>query len=417
VTRGRPPARGGAGPRPIRVLHLITRMIVGGAQENTLLSCALIDRERFPSEILSGPQTGAEGELHSEARARGVPVTIEPALVREWHPVKDLVALFRLTRRLRREGWDVVHTHASKAGILGRIAAHLAGVPVIIHTAHGWAFTPGQPWWLFQLYVGFERLCGHWSQAIVVVAERDREEALELGIGRPERYVLIRSGIEIAAYRDVTIAAAAARERIGLPAEGFVVGFVGRLSEQKAPLDLLAAFERLAAARPDAHLVLVGDGGLRPQVEDAIERSGLGSRIRLLGLRRDVPELLRAFDVLALPSRWEGLPRVFPQAMAASLPIVATRVDGAVEAIVPGESGWLVDVGDTAALAGRLIELAADPARARQMGARGRERVDEFSAERMVRQLEELYERLARERGLVPRDPDRAREAAPAVAG
>jgi glycosyltransferase involved in cell wall biosynthesis len=389
--------RNGAPPsgRPLRVLHVITRMIVGGAQENTLLSCALIDRSHFPSTLLTGPETGSEGELHSETLARGVRFLVEPSLVRRLSPWHDAVATFRLWRAIRDGGYDIVHTHSSKAGILGRVAARLAGTPVIVHTAHGWSFNRHQPWHLNRLYVWLERLCARFSDAIVVVGRSNREEGLALRVGRPEQYRLIRSGIEVEAYRDVRISREQARARLGLPRDSFVIGSVGRLCEQKAPLDLLAAFARVARSRPEARLAFVGDGPQRAELESAIAREGLEGRVHVAGLRRDVPELLRAFDVFALASHWEGLPRVFPQAMAAGLPIVATRVDGAPDAVVPGENGWLVEVGDIEGLATRLGALAADPAAARRMGEAGRERVDEFCAGRMVGELAALYTRLA----------------------
>jgi len=387
-----------AGPRPLRVLHVITRMIVGGAQENTMLSCALIDRTQFPSEILCGSQTGSEGELITECRARGVTVHIEPTMVRQLDPVRDVIAFFRLTALLRRERYDIVHVHTSKAGIVGRFAAAAAGTPVIIHTAHGWSFSADQPALVRQLYIFFERWCARLSHAIVVVARPDQVDALALGVGHAGDYHLIRSGIEIDAFRDVPLTVAQARERIGVPADAFVVGTVGRLSHQKAPLDLLAAFVPVARTHPHAHLVFVGDGPLRPEVEAAIRAAGLEERVHLLGLRRDVPELLRSFDVMALASRWEGLPRVFPQAMAAGLPIVATRIAGAVDAIVPGENGWLVELDDIPDFTRRLESLALDPAGARRMGENGRARVDEFSARRMVDQIADLYRALARAR-------------------
>ncbi len=389
------------GPAPacdaqrLRVLHVITRMIVGGAQENTMLSCALIDSERYESTLLTGPETGVEGELHSESRARGIPVIVEPCLVRRLSPWHDLLATIRLWREIRRGRYDIVHTHSSKAGIVGRVAAWLAGVPVIVHTAHGWGFNRHQPWHVYWLYVWLERICARFSAAIVVVGTPNRDAGLALGIGRRDQYRLIRSGIEITAFRDVAIARDQARGRLGLPCESFVIGSVGRLGEQKAPLDLLAAFVPVANARPEARLVYVGDGPQRGELEAAVARLGLEDRVLLAGLRRDVPELLRAFDVFALASRWEGLPRVFPQAMAAGLPIVATLVDGAPDAITSGENGWLVEVGDIAAMADRLHAFAADPATARRMGAAGRARVDEFSAQRMVQELADLYAQLA----------------------
>lgn len=381
-----------ARPRPpIRVLHVITRMIVGGAQENTMLSCALMDRDRFVSEIVCGPETGSEGSLHEACRERGVRMEIEPALVRRPHPGLDGLALLRLAGRIRRGRYDVVHTHSSKAGILGRIAARLAGAPTVIHTAHGWPFSREDSARTRAMWIRLERFCAGLCDTIVVVAEADRQRGHDLGVGRPEQYRLIRSGIEIEAYRDVDTDRATARHRVGVPEGAFVVGTVGRLGRQKSPLDLVAAFAKLAAVRSDAHLVLVGDGPDRAEVERAVAAAGLVDRVHLLGLRMDVPRILPAFDVFALASRWEGLPRVFPQAMAAGLPIVATRVDGAPDAIIPGENGWLVDVGDAEALGGHLVALAADPERTVAMGRRGRERVEEFSARRMVEQLAALY--------------------------
>jgi len=388
--------------RPIRVLHVITRMIVGGAQETALLIAALADRERFACEILCGVETGAEGELHGETRRRGVPLHLEPALVRDPHPLHDLTALARLTAFIRRGGYDVVHTHTAKAGVVGRMAARFAGVRHVIATIHGWGFHPHMSRAAFAFYSGAERLAARFCDVIVVVTTRDREEGLALGIGRSAQYRLVRSGIELEAFTDVAIEPAAARARAGIPVEAFVVGSVGRLSPQKAPLDLVRAFEPLARARADAHLLIVGDGPLRPEVERAVADASLAGRVHLPGIRHDVPELLRAMDVFALTSRWEGLPRVFPQAMCAALPIVATRVDGAVEVIVPGENGWLVELDDTAGFAARLLELAADPALRRRMGEAGRARVAEYSAATMTRQMEAIYQALV-EGGVPPR--------------
>ena len=384
---------------PLRVLHVITRMIVGGAQENTMLSCALVDPTRFDCTLLTGPETGVEGELHTESRARGIRVIVEPSLVRRLSPWHDFVAVWKLWRTIRRGRYDVVHTHSSKAGIVGRIAARLAGVPVIVHTAHGWGFNRHQPWYAYWLYVWLERLCARFTSAIVVVGTSNRDEGLALGIGRADQYRLIRSGIEVATYRDTSISREEARQRLGLPLDAFVVGSVGRFCEQKAPLDLLAAFEAVARQHPRARLVFVGDGPQAAELQAAIAWAHLGDRVHLAGLRRDVPELLRAFDVFALASRWEGLPRVFPQALAAGLPIVATRVAGAPDAVVPGETGWLVEVGDIEGLATRLRELAEDPAQARRMGQAGLARVEEFSARRMVDQLADLYQELATRNG------------------
>lgn len=409
-TKGNPPGRPG---RPVRVLHIITRMIVGGAQENTLLSCALASRAGFHCELLSGVQTGLEGELHSETRARGVTHHLEPSLVREIHPVKDALALARLTRALRAGRWDIVHTHSSKAGVLGRCAARRAGVPHVVHTVHGWGFNAEQSAPVFGLYVALERMCAPWTDVLVHVAERDRLLGLQHRIGRPAQYRLIRSGVELARFRDEPTPPAVARRALGVPADAFVVGSVGRLVPQKAPLDLVDAFAEVAAAVPRAVLVIVGDGPLRGAVEARAAERGFADRVVLPGIRRDVPALLRAFDVFALSSRWEGLPRVFPQAMAAGLPVVATDVAGAVDIVEPGRTGFLVPPGDPAALAGAILRLAADAPLRRRLGEAARSAVDAFSAERMVRQLEDVYTALVEGRPV----PEGRPEEAPSRAG
>jgi glycosyltransferase involved in cell wall biosynthesis len=370
-------------------------MIMGGAQETVLLSCAHADRRRFTCEILTGPQTGAEGSLMDEARARGILLHIEPALVRELHPFKDLAALLRIVWFLRRGHYDIVHTHTAKAATLGRIAARMAGVPVVVHTVHGWVFTAEHPASHSRVYLELERRLAPLCDALVVVAENDREEGLSLGVGRASQYVLIRSGIELRDYRDVPLSQFEARRRIGLPDDAYVVGSIGRLSPPKCPEVAVAAFAKLAAECPRARLVIVGDGWQRDDVETEVRRLGLADRVHLLGLRTDVPQLLRAFDVFILTSSHEGLPRTLPQAMAAGLPIVATQVGGVPNAVENGETGWLAPAGDAEALGERLLALARDPEVARRMGEAGRARVDEFSVNRMVRQLELLYERLA----------------------
>lgn len=392
-------ARRPRGVRPLTILHPITRMVVGGAQENTLLSCALIDRARFPSAILSGPETGSEGSLHDEARARGVTVHLEPALVRELHPFKDPVAVARLVAWYRKLRPDVVHTHTSKAGILGRLAARIAGVPVVVHTAHGWGFHPLQSAPVRLAYEHAERVCARWCDAIVVVADRNRERALALDIGRPEQFTTVRSGIELDAYRFDPAAGAAIRMELALPEGAFVFGTVGRLSDQKAPLDALEAFARVAQAHATAHFVFVGDGDLRGATEARARALGLGARVRFTGLRRDVAAHLSSWDAFVLSSRYEGLPRVVPQAMSVGLPVVATAVDGTPEAVDEGVTGHLVAPGDVSGLAHAMNGLAADPARARRMGAAGHARVSAFSARTMVDQLAELYTALARRKG------------------
>jgi glycosyltransferase involved in cell wall biosynthesis len=378
----------------IKVLQVITRLIVGGAQETVMLVADLLDPARFDASVVSGPQTGSEGSLQEQVRERGTPLTIEPALVREINPVKDVLALVRLTRFMRRGRYDIVHTNSSKAGILGRWAAWLAGTPIIIHTVHGWGHHERQHPIVRRFYILLEQVTQRVTDNLIVVSPRNTEKGLADGIASPPKYVTVRSGIELDRFRQPARPREAVRAELGIPLDAPVVGTVTRLSPQKAPLDLVAAASQVAARRPDVHFVVVGDGPLRAEVEAQIAAAGLADRLHLTGLRRDVPDLLHSFDVFVLTSLWEGLPRVLIQAMAAGLAVVATAVDGNAEAVENGVNGLLTPPGDPRALADALLRLLDDPALAARMGAAGRERSAEFGARKMVDDIAALYEAL-----------------------
>lgn len=380
---------------PLPVLHAITRLIVGGAQENTMYTAALLDPARYQVEVLCGPQTGAEGSLIDEVRAQGIPLTILPELARQIDPLKDLSALFKLARFIRQRHFAIVHTHSSKAGIIGRLAARLAGTPVIVHTVHGWSFhermSPLTRW----TYILLERLAARFTDALIVVAQPDIDKGLRAGIGRPEQYHLIRSAIPLDEFDPSTVDRAAVRRELGPPLDAPVLGNVGRFSAQKNPLDWVRVAGRVARARPDCRFLLVGDGPLRPQVEAALIEEGIVTQTVLTGLRRDVPRMLAAMDVFLLTSLWEGLPRVIPQAMAMEVPVVANRADGTAEAIQHGETGYLVEPGDVESAAAYCLELLNDPARRSEMGQRGRARaLGEFDVRQMVAQIAALYDEL-----------------------
>ncbi|MGD2148951.1 MAG: glycosyltransferase family 4 protein, partial [Anaerolineae bacterium] len=367
---------------------------VGGAQENTMLTAALLNADRYDVDVVSGPQTGSEGSLIDEVRARGVPLTVEPNLVREVNPLKDLWALLALYRRIRRGRYAIVHTHSGKAGMLGRWAAWLAAVPVVVHTVHGWSHHDRQHPLAQRIFILLEQLTAPITDRLIVVSPLNIEKGLADGIARPEKYVTIRSGIDLDRFRQPERPREAVRAELGIPAEAPVVGTVTRLSAQKAPLDFVAAAARVAEQRPDVHFVVVGDGPLRAEVEAAVAAEGLAKTVHLTGLRRDVPDVMHSFDIFALSSLWEGLPRVLPQAMAAGLPIVATAVDGNAEAVADGVNGLLTPPADPAAFAHALLRLLEDRQLAHAMGSAGLEMVDEFGARKMVRDIEALYQEL-----------------------
>lgn len=384
----------------VRVLHPITRLIIGGAQENTMLTAQLLRADGWAVDVVSGPQTGSEGSLIETVQERGIPLILEPTLVREVNPVKDLLAIFRLARLMRQGKYTIVHTHSSKAGIVGRWAAKLAGVPIIVHTVHGWGHHDYQHPLVRAYYILLEKMTLPITDKLIAVTSKDIDKGLRDGIGQRRDYRVIRSGIELDRFGHPQVPRNETRAAWGIPIDAPLIGSVTRLSPQKAPLDFVRAAALVAQRYPNAYFMMVGDGPLRGEVEQLAAELGIAKRLVLTGLRRDVPELLAAFDLFALSSLWEGLPRVLLQAMATSLPIVATACDGSAEAIETGVNGFLVPPGEPAQLAEKLCQLLAQPALAQQMGAVGLARVEEFSDRGMVKAITALYAELLKAKGI-----------------
>ncbi|RIK59160.1 hypothetical protein DCC62_28950, partial [candidate division KSB1 bacterium] len=301
----------------VRVLYVITRLIVGGAQETVMLLAGGLDKKCFQASVISGPQTGVEGSLIEDVRRRGIPLTILPDLVRELDLIKDIKAFWKLYRFMKAGGYDIVHTNSSKAGILGRWAAWLAGIPVIVHTVHGWGYHDYQQPLVQRLFIWLERISAAITQRLIVVSTRNIEKGLADRIATKGKYLTIRSGIELEDFMHPAHDRASMRALLDIPLTAPVVGTVTRLSAQKAPTDFAAAAIEIAQSAPDTHFVMVGDGPLRGEVEGMIAQADLQKRFHLTGLRRDVADLLTTFDIFVLSSLWEGLPRVLPQAMAA----------------------------------------------------------------------------------------------------
>lgn len=374
-----------------RILHLITRLIVGGAQENTLDTAAGLDPGRYGVKVISGPQTGSEGSLIEEALYRGIDLEILDCLVREVSPFRDVQAISSLVRLMRRGRYSLVHTHSSKAGILGRIAARRAGVPHIVHTVHGWSFHDWMPRTVRQLYIRLERHAARFTDRLVVVAEKDVSKGLDNGIGRPEQYSLIRSGVDLAAFDPSRYNSLTVRAELGIPAGVPVLGNAGRFSKQKNPLDWARIAGRVGREIPDAWFLLVGDGPLRASVEAELERENIRGRTVLTGLRRDIPAVMAAMDLFLITSLWEGLPRVIPQAMSMGIPVVAYRSDGAGEAVSHGMTGYLVEPGRIGEAASHCSALLRDRPAATGMGDLARAAGREFGVGDMIRRIDEMY--------------------------
>jgi glycosyltransferase involved in cell wall biosynthesis len=380
---------------PIRVLHIITRLIVGGAQENTLFTAELLDASRYQVDLISGSQTGSEGSLVEEARSKGIPLTIVPHLVRQISPLHDLLALLKLTQIIRRGQYTIVHTHSSKAGILGRLAARLARTPIIVHTVHGWSFHDYMSPLTRKIYIGLEQRMAKLSDALIVVAEQDIAKGLAAGIGQPNQYHLIHSSIPLEEFDPAKYNRQEVRQELGLPQDDPVIGNVGRFSPQKNPLVWAQVAGLIGRALPQSRFLLVGDGPLRHELQEKLAQEGIAERTVLTGLRRDVPRLLAAMDIFLLTSLWEGLPRVIPQAMAMRLPIVAARVDGIAEAVQNGVTGYLFDPDDRNGMAQACVTLINDLAMRQAMGARGRElALKNYDLRHMLTQIDSLYQHL-----------------------
>lgn len=379
----------------VRVLHVITQLELGGAQQNTLYTCANLDRGRYEPVLACGPG----GYLDDEARALpDVPVHFVRSLVRPVRPHRDAAALVALVRLMRRLRPHIVHTHSSKAGILGRGAAWIAGVPRVVHSIHGFSFHEGQRPAVRAAYVAAERAVAGFTDVFIAVSHANREEGIARRIFPPQRCRVIRSGVDLSRFRAAGSRAGELRRELGLGPEDPLVGMIACLKPQKAPADFVDVARRVLEVEPRATFVLAGDGELRGALEGAIAGVPEGAkRIRLLGWRRDTDRIVADLDVLLLTSRWEGLPRVLPEAMAAGRPIVATAVNGSPEAVVEGESGYLAPAGDTALMAARVVELLRDPARRLRMGEAGRRLAAEWDIDGMVRAQEALYETLLRE--------------------
>jgi glycosyltransferase involved in cell wall biosynthesis len=374
------------------VCTIITMLELGGAQEVALFMAANLDRARFRPVLLTGPG----GLLTEEAKALpGVAVEIVPWLGRPIRPWRDLRALIALVRRLRHHRPSVVHTHSSKAGILGRWAAWLAGVPVIVHTVHGFGITPSQPAWLRVMLIGLERLTGLITTHWIAVSRADVDSGVRWRLFDRTRVAVIRPGIDPRPFQ--APAPPPARERVrgelGAKPGDLLVGMVACLKPQKAPHDFVEVAARVCARVSSARFALVGDGDLRAGVAAHIRSAGLEDRVRIVGWRRDIPDVMRALDALLLTSRWEGLARVWLEARAAGVPVVATRVGGAAEAITEGVHGRLCDPGDVRSLADCVCEILAETAcRARLRG--GGELPVEFDIREMLAQHEHLYAKL-----------------------
>ncbi len=381
-----------------KVLHIITHLPVGGAQDNTLITVEDLDKSKYEVHLLCGNG----GEWTDRAmEISEMKLIFSRFLVRQIHLVYDILAIFQMIALMKREKYDIVHTHSSKPGFIGRLAAKLVGIPVVIHTIHGFPFHDFMPQWLQLFYIRLEQCTSGFSDKLITVSRLNKNKAIQLKIAPPEKFVNIYSGIRFENFKPC-VNPEEKKMDLGLPSDKKLVGMVGRLSEQKAPDLFLRAIPEIIKSYPDCHFILVGDGELRPKLEKMAIKLDIKSHIAFLGFREDISEILSILNVYVLSSIYEGLGRSLTEAMYMKCPVVATAVEGVPEIVKHEQTGILIEPRDVKVLESAIIQLLVSPNIAEQLGKNAHNKVvDMFNADKMVREIDLLYQDMIREKRLL----------------
>jgi glycosyltransferase involved in cell wall biosynthesis len=376
-----------------RVLRLIARLNIGGPAIHATLLTSGLDPQRYESLLVHGREAADEGNYLKLSGLSMEECREIPALGRDISPVRDAAAYRDVVRLIRRYRPMIVHTHTAKAGVVGRLAAWRAGVPILVHTYHGHVFHDYFSTVRTRMFVEVERQLARVTHRLVTVSDTVRDEILDCGIGRPEQFDVIRLGLNLDPFVESDGRAGELRRSLDLPAGARTVGIVARLVPIKAHEVFLAMAKRVAAEHPEVVFLVIGDGECRRDLEAFVRDQGLAARVRFLGWQADLGRIYAGLDVVVLTSRNEGSPVALIEAMAAARPVVATRAGGVAELV--GAAGLLADVGDDAELARQVSRVLAEPALAADLGARARRRVvPAYSRERLIRDVDALYQRL-----------------------
>jgi glycosyltransferase involved in cell wall biosynthesis len=374
--------------RKLNVMQIITKLELGGAQKIAISTAEKLNREKYNVFFVSGN----EGILVEKIKEiPDIKVYLMKELKREINPFYDILCLIKLVKIIKENKIDIVHTHSSKAGILGRIAAKFANTPIIVHTIHGFPFHNYQNLVINRLFTMLERIAGKFTDALIAVSNSDIKKGIEKKIGKKDKFFLVRPGINIQDFnKNVDIKRK--KMEIGVNLNSKIVGMIGCFKPQKSPLDFIKIAKIVSEKYKDVEFVLIGDGKLRKKIEKMIYFLNLQDKIHLLGWRYDVNELIHTFDIFVLTSLWEGLPLVYLEAMAAGKPIVASNVDSAEEVINEGENGYLFPVKDVEKAAEKILYLLNNPEICKNMGQTGKNKLTyEFDEDNMIKKLEEIY--------------------------
>ena len=387
-----------------RVIHIITRLDKGGSAETTLHIVSSLNMEKYDVFLAHGLSRESNMSIMEKevvesdlllAEAKGVRVFALPSLVRRLSFKNDLLAFINIYRLIKRIRPHIVHTHTSKAGLLGRLASFLARVPIIIHTPHGHVFHSYYGPVMTKVFVFAEKILSFITDKITALTNRERDEHLEEGIASIEKYVVIHSGVMLDRLMNMSVDAGAVRGEFGIAQDSNVIGVVGRLVPIKGHKYLVSAAKRIIKEFRNTVFVFVGDGYLSSRLERQAESVGVRKNIIFTGWRKDAVEILDLFDILVLPSLNEGMGKVLVEGMALGKPIIASNVGGIIDLVRNGENGILVPPGDSDALGEAILQLLKDKNLSEKLGKNGKAMVyPEFDASVMVKQIDDLYESL-----------------------
>lgn len=382
----------------IKVLHIHTLPVISGSGLNTFLTMRGLQQRGYSTALACAPG----GKLNVLVREHGMRAFPFKNLVQPLHPLKDALAVLNMALFLKRHSHHIVHTHNSKAGFVGRLAARLAGVPVVVHTVHGFSFHDQEPPWRQWLFRSMERLASRWCDQLIFISQPLMNWAIRDGIGNRAQMKRIYSGIELERFQPVSEKTSVdLRKQWGLGPKDAVVGMVSKLWDGKGHDILLHAFHKVRQVKAEAKLVIVGEGYLLEKLKGHAERLGLDGDVLFPGFQMDVAPLVATFDVAVLPSLFEGMGRVLLEAMALEKPVVASRVGGIPDLVEHGVNGYLVRPGDSEELQAAILRILNDPLRAREMGQAGRKKIkSEFDARVMVESIEAVYRELLSRKGV-----------------
>lgn len=388
----------------IKLLHIITRFDKGGSAENTFLTARNLDKDRYDVMLVTGSSPPANSPVHSRdsetvaieanianLHAKGVRLILLAELIRDLSPFSDLSAFLSLVRIIRREKPQIVHTHTSKAGFLGRWAAWLCRIPIIVHTPHGHVF-----WGYFgprrtRLFIALERWTARITTKLVMLTEREKADHLRLRIAPDEKFTVIHSGVDLSRFRHDPTRKAEIRSALEIPSESIVVATVGRLTAVKGQDTLIRAIAKCLRQGGKVFLLILGEGELRNDMEALSAELGIAEAVHFLGWRSDVASVIDACDIFCLPSLNEGMGKAIVEAMAMRKPVIASDVGGIPDLVIPGENGILVPPGDSNALAKAILNLRDHPEVRVKMGEQGKKKAPGYGVDSMLHKINRLY--------------------------